>query len=1628
MDNISVQPNQYFLTNKLNDKALGSRILEWQQTNAQYLTETTLFSEDSQSTYDQLVDNLAECLVAFNGCHVIESKLPSTKQELQQNMDENSTLGRWCLWYIDDWCIEAIVERLMSLRSDESGSYDADEFNAFKLIKFKIPASTMGNQYALKSWVCQENIAQIRNQDAAPDEFILTALSAKQGNEDTAGEFSKIVLGDLFNINIELIKSFAECYCIDVNEQGKFELTELETQCFAIVLDLFTHNGLSLDLRDFARYISMVLINFRRLPGNDASASAMREALGQALQALNIPRNQDAFIGNAFEKCDQKSYNKRINDILLCQGGLAKKKPSDRDETELNWLKLDEKYQNFKKANDLDLSKIELLNPHATNDANPIAEANTVKDLAKFKGHFSPAELEVIKQFLLSASDTNDKYSAAYHKLCFIDWSKLENFFEVSAPKRSMALSIRTTNFFKKLNNQTADQEFTLTDNDLMAIDLANNKPGSLRKDELQLVEEFISAHRSELEQDKKLFKAWEKLQHISNITCHEFISGLYQTLIEQSSEQSTLLKITLSLYDFDGSFLNKHNHDACRYFSIMYGPVLTKLTETFPDKFILLLGYRGIVPTEKGIPNPLTNFDDYLKYQEAQFNDASTTKGKAKLHELECTTTKSTAYQLKFKVTLTSILDNEISDNSCYLLWRINSNSVGLMLPHDLNLIVQENAPLVSYFCQNLKPASGEIKAPDLTNLSTLLSDESLQLGAFISEPNSSKSTRSRSNSSFKALNYIKAPEERTLIEKFNNICSKIDECEDSECIELTKKLKQKFADLSTEYLLVIQSFLDCKLTFEQIQTLNQHLADLQLEILQSELESVRQDLLHVVQSIGVAYNIWPNAALNDEFAIVTPYNIPCLYQHMSHGERLVSLVGQMLEKPLFIAKPSVLTNALNELQRAAVGPEIIASHDIHQSRLPKILQAVQGYNGYTLYQSVNHNQDSYFADDTSLANKSLFLHIDDDEIKVALDLLKRHVQDHPYLRGNLNVAVYNCPSIEFINKLYSELLSSEFFSNVNVCLTVVDQNKIALPTAYQNFELLNRQYTNRIEDQSAIGSLRIRILSAAEINGLANQLDSFLPKDSSKTLNYIFDVALMFHYGDINAEFDFERCAIQILCSEQDLFSSGLKFAPKVSDAISTQLLISPEQNLYNLISLNALACMAEKYFKDNYDNYSQLQGYLQQSIDGTLDANHYLETSVPAYKLKVKDSSTEKQILYIHKYSNIVITFDNLLTKKQFADLPDVKLIKYSQTGNGNTSIFISTQMSLDKYENYLSSLLNDLRVDASNKALNTIKDKASKLTGDLLMHAQLAPIYTGEMLGLVLTSQVMTFVLSKFNELQAATDPSQTMPKLLNYPSNAIFSLDEYNSWFGSTNSNVADLLSLQVSKRTDGRFLLTMVVAESKFLSEESRAATNLSIKQTKASAESFFDLFSHDPAICTIDQRIRIRQLIFMLFQSDSFKTKNKQLQNELKQALLAGTFDISLLAISCVYVYHRKAAGEDVIVHNFEYGSTQNNTFKHKPIGSQFIFYEYATRNLLEGLLSSQNLNAVCTQMLLPQHDFSKFLSAQYFVVLDATPSPEIVAKAEADRDMVNKTPKVAKITKKTKSTRGTKVSKPQV
>lgn len=195
---------------------------------------------------------------------------------------------------------------------------------------------------------------------------------------------------------------------------------------------------------------------------------------------------------------------------------------------------------------------------------------------------------------------------------------------------------------------------------------------------------------------------------------------------------------------------------------------------------------------------------------------------------------------------------------------------------------------------------------------------------------------------------------------------------------------------------------------------------------------------------------------------------------------------------------------------------------------------------------------------------------------------------------------------------------------------------------------------------------------------------------------------------------------------------------------------------------------------------------------------------------------------------------------------------------------------TELSLGLPDDRMSGLAQRMIADASS------------ISGDIVLRAAKRGVSAGELIGLVLSRQLVAEELGT----QAAV---------------AWFLLDDYAEWLGQREQGIADILALSVGEDSAGQMTLRAVVTEAKYISADAVAeARRTSKQQLRQTVQRIEDALFGDPG--RLDRDLWLSRIADLLLDG-TMALGQTQMLEAVRDGIRRGSTAIDLRGYSHVFV-----------------------------------------------------------------------------------------------------------------------------
>lgn len=310
------------------------------------------------------------------------------------------------------------------------------------------------------------------------------------------------------------------------------------------------------------------------------------------------------------------------------------------------------------------------------------------------------------------------------------------------------------------------------------------------------------------------------------------------------------------------------------------------------------------------------------------------------------------------------------------------------------------------------------------------------------------------------------------------------------------------------------------------------------------------------------------------------------------------------------------------------------------------------------------------------------------------------------------------------------------------------------------------------------------------------------------------------------------------------------------------------------------------------------------------------------LPARQISFEDRVLKGMFEEVHGAAEWVATYDDLLDKRQLADL-GVRVIRYRRQRTHGRNMIVSSTTELQLLKVLLRRRLTELSLGLGDEALGALVDKmisdAIAISGDVVLRAAKRGVSAGELIGLVLSRAIIA------EEIGAGATV-------------AWFLLDDYAQWLGQREEGIADILALSVSRDSEGRPRLKAIVSEAKYVGapacSEARRGSQQQLRQTMLRME---DALFGDPG--RLDRDMWLSRIADLLLDGVTAVGETPMLET-VRDGIRQGTVSIDFRGYSHVFV-SGPAAGGGIV--------SEQQKVADLDAGMQEVFSLDAVRDLLK-------------------------------------------------------------------------------
>ncbi len=588
----------------------------------------------------------------------------------------------------------------------------------------------------------------------------------------------------------------------------------------------------------------------------------------------------------------------------------------------------------------------------------------------------------------------------------------------------------------------------------------------------------------------------------------------------------------------------------------------------------------------------------------------------------------------------------------------------------------------------------------------------------------------------------------------------------------EQGEALTNAWGRFATEYQLALQSYSAGQVASDHAVLQANAYGDLLRELTPIlSRDRLRQSLLEPLMMLGIVPIIGEFPA-----AIVAPWHPLRIASAATKLRRVARFINHVLSTTsLEFGDTGMFFKEFREYLAHPYAPELCV---ISSSGKPTVLVVVSTLDDYSLAESPLGAPNQWRSQSDPQASA-----------KHLLDNVDRYLELQPHEIANLSVALFNCDSAGLPTAVVQGLAErQEEDVHCNVILRHTDVSS------------LRRVYTDLIEradaDPDAV------IASESSRNFMANlrvgiQLEPPTQLDPNGARSV--DIAFLDDVIARRAQFDVALLPESMGTVGYDGFRPSqwsYRLPVGVEETTAQQYLACPEQTFAGREYLRCLSAIVRPPVAVGDMPYS-----------------------IPVRRLQFSDEQTRRLLTDAHNLADWVINYDDVLDPRQLKN-QDIQIIRFRRDSTSGRNLIISSTAPTGLLKILVQRRLSELSTGLSETDLHSLAGRfiseATEISGEIVIRAAKRGTFAGELIGIVLSRRLV------MEELGEATPQSW-------------FFLDDYATWLGRREGQIADLLSLSPAE-CNGQSSVVVRATEAKYVTytalSEARRKSRGQIEET----------------------------------------------------------------------------------------------------------------------------------------------------------------------------------------------------
>jgi DNA segregation ATPase FtsK/SpoIIIE, S-DNA-T family len=432
------------------------------------------------------------------------------------------------------------------------------------------------------------------------------------------------------------------------------------------------------------------------------------------------------------------------------------------------------------------------------------------------------------------------------------------------------------------------------------------------------------------------------------------------------------------------------------------------------------------------------------------------------------------------------------------------------------------------------------------------------------------------------------------------------------------------------------------------------------------------------------------------------------------------------------------------------------------YKNRQPLLLSLSDTCNDYSLMERPVRDQLSHETnEDPEQASEKL------------ISIIQKYLELLPHERTNLSVALYNCDSIKLPHVMVSKLTDLSDDQQEARCQVIL---------RHRDTQKLSHLYRQLVEAADADPESFVASEVAKDFIArlrIGVKADS-IPLSDSRDGKFADIVFLQ----DVIARQATETWMISPLATATSL--------PPLLEHVPPRWSRKKPAARDDLKSTVYLVCPSQPKVGQSYLDmaYSVIKG------EDLEPEEHYL----PARQISFKNDTTQSVLQEVHRLGEWVVNYDELVERRQLVN-QGIRVIRYQQSRTDAQNLIVSSNSSLNLLHVLVKRRLENLNLLLDENAISTLTERlildANALSGDIVLRAAKSGRYASELMGVALSKKLLESELGTQNPI-------------------GWYFLDDYASWLGEKEGQIADILAIS-PRFVDGKPLLKLIISESKYV-------------------------------------------------------------------------------------------------------------------------------------------------------------------------------------------------------------------